>query len=379
MQRKVISLKDRLVKVFHIISSAAIAGGERHLLDLIKYSNKSIQHIVGVPYPGPFVQALEEMGCSYVVVQLKHRFSLNALRNLIQWIRLNNVNIIHTHGYRANFHGRLAGLLTGLKCITTVHVSLFDYLDTPLVIRYFYIFLEKVFSFKTKKYLCVSNAMLADMLKLGIRRHKIILIHNGIDLDRFYPRSNNNEFKKKLGINSETRLIGTVGRMVTEKGQIYLIEALKYLQPEVTNLKCLFIGEGPMLQKLKEKAKALGVADMCIFPGVFREIEYIYSLLEVFVLPSLREPFGLVLLEAMAMEIPVVATATGGPLDIIQSGINGFLVPARDAEALASNIQLLLLNRAMTAAIAQSGRITVQRNFNVQETIHQLDNIYFSL
>jgi len=92
-------------------------------------------------------------------------------------------------------------------------------------------------------------------------------------------------------------------------------------------------------------------------------IEYIYSLLEVFVLPSLREPFGLVLLEAMAMEIPVVATATGGPLDIIQSGINGFLVPARDAEALASNIQLLLLNREMTAAIAQSGRITVQRNF----------------
>jgi glycosyltransferase involved in cell wall biosynthesis len=79
------------------------------------------------------------------------------------------------------------------------------------------------------------------------------------------------------------------------------------------------------------------------------------------------------------MEIPVVATATGGPLDIIQSGINGFLVPARDAEALASNIQLLLLNREMTAAIAQSGRITVQRNFNVQETIHQLNNIYFSL
>ncbi|MCP4681813.1 MAG: glycosyltransferase [Desulfobacterales bacterium] len=373
------SSNKKKVAVLHILSSADIAGGERYLLDLIKYADETIKHLIILPYPGPLTQALEDHKYYYTIVNMKKKFSIRSILALVQYLKKNNVDIIHTHGYRANFYGGIASILGGTKIISTIHVSLYDYVDTPLLVRCVYILLERIFSHKTSTLICISNAMKGDMIKLGIDPRKIVVIPNGVDLERFYPRPAEERIKSQLGFNKQDMLIGTVGRMVTEKGQIYLLEALKYLKAEWKNLKCLFVGKGPMLPQLKKLARDSGLEDMCIFPGIRNDIELIYPMLELFVLPSIREPFGLVLLEAMASGVPVLATASGGPLDFINTGINGVLVPPKDSKALAQNISNLLRNKNRAEAIAVEGKKTVENEFSVKETVKKIQEVYFSL
>jgi len=239
--------------------------------------------------------------------------------------------------------------------------------------------LEKCFSLKTEKFICISNAMKNDMLKVGIPSNKAVLIENGVDLERFYPRSEIVKISKLLGIKAQGPVIGTISRMVSEKGQIYLIKALKYLASEWSDLRCIFIGEGPLYSGIKNAARNFGVEDICLFLDARNDVELIYPLLDLFVLPSLREPFGLVLLEAMACGVPVIATSAGGPPEFILSGVNGILVPPRNGKALAEEISHLLLNKEKASKIRNAGLKTVQNRFNVREKVNKIDQVYFSL
>lgn len=367
------------ITVLHILSSAGIAGGERYLQDLIKYAGRSIKHLIVLPYAGPFMQVLEEYKCHFIIINMKKKLSIRAIVALVQYIKNHKVDIIHTHGYRANFYGRIVCMIRGVKNVSTVHVSLYDYIDTPLLIRYTYIFLEKILSYWTSIFICISNSMKEDILNHGIDPRKIVVIQNGVDLERFYPRPAREKLKEELGINTNGHVIGTVGRMVTEKGQKYLIEALKYLKDEWKGLRCLFVGDGPMLPQLKKMVFDYGIEDMCIFTGIRKDIELIYPVLNQFVLPSIREPFGLVLLEAMASGIPVIATDSGGPAEFVKSKINGILVPPRDSKGLASQINWLLSDKEKAQKIGKEGLKTVKKGFNVRNTTMRVEQIYHTL
>lgn len=372
------SSQQQRITVLHILSSADIAGGEGYVRDLLKYADKKNKHLVVLPYRGPFVEVLEDCRYNFTIIDMEKRFSIRSILLLVQFIKENRVDIVHTHGYRANFYGRIACMLAGVKSVSTVHVSLYDYVKTSSFIRYIYIKLERILSYRTSVFICISNAMKQDMLTLGIDPQKIVVIKNGVDLERFYPRHVQDKLKRELGIKTNGPIVGTVGRMVTEKGQIYLIEALQYLKTDWKDLKCLFIGEGPMLPQLRKMASDSGIEDMCIFAGIRKDIEFSYSILDVFVLPSLREPFGLVLLEAMASGIPVIATAAGGPLEFIGPDVNGVLVPVADSKALALKISCLLSNKGKAQAIATEGRRTVENQYSVKKTVKKVEEVYLS-
>lgn len=367
------------IKVLHIISSAGIAGGERYLLDLIKYSNKSIEHFVVLPFPGPFEINLKKQNYNYCIINLRKKFAFNSLGEIKKLIREKNIDILHTHGYRANFYGRLACLFENIKHIVTTHVSLFDYLDTPFLLKYFYIFIEFIMSFKTSMFICISNAMAMDTRRIGIPQKKIVLIRNGVDLNLFYPRLINFKIRREIGINPNSFLIGTIGRMVPEKGQIFLVEALKYIKEEIKDIQCLFVGDGPNLPLIKKKASELNVKNLCIFAGLRRDVELIYPLFDVFVLPSYREPFGLVLLEALATGVPVIAINQGGPSEFITSGVNGILVSPNNPRFLASELINLFKNSKMANRLAEKGRKTVKNGFDIRNMVQKIDKIYFTL
>jgi glycosyltransferase involved in cell wall biosynthesis len=238
---------------------------------------------------------------------------------------------------------------------------------------------EKALSFKTDLFLCVSEAMEKDMHKMGIPKRKTVMIHNGVDLEMFYPRRDRPFYKKRLNIQPEVNLIGTVGRMVPEKGQVYLIHALKYLRNLGLNIRCLFVGEGPLQNQLKRTAVEMGVDHLCEFIGRRLDIELIYPALDIFILPSPREPFGLVLLEAMATGVPVIATNSGGPSTFIETDVNGVLVPPEDAKELAGKIVDLLMRKKDRKSMGETGRETVLAQFDIHKTVSQIEDVYCSL
>ena len=164
-----------------------------------------------------------------------------------------------------------------------------------------------------------------------------------------------------------------------EKGQMYLIEALQRLANRWPNLRCVFIGEGPLEARLKQRAKQLAVDRHCRFTGIRIDIEKIYPYFDLFVLPSVREPFGIVLLEAMASEVPVVATAAGGVLDFIEPGKNGELVPPRDENALAHQIDGLLSDPDRAKKLAQEGRRSVVNQYTIEKTVGRITDVYLAV
>ena len=366
-------------RVLHLIDSSEIAGGERYLLDLIRHSCPAFEHIVVLSYVGPFAQQLRTYQVRHVLVSMKSRFSLASIRKIRKIILREKIDIVQTHGYRCNLYGRLACLWTGIRNIATVHVSLYDYVDTPPWLRRAYLLVEKATSLLASRYICISNAMRDDLRELGIPDEKLTVIQNGVDLEVFCPRDPPANLYDELGVGNHRPVIGTAGRMVTEKGQIHLLEALPRLLDRWPELRCLLIGTGPLLNDLEKRAAALGLSETCIFPVVRTDMPDVYPLMDLFVLPSLREPFGLVLLEAMASGVPVLATAAGGPLDFIQSGINGILAPPADPSKMAEQIDLVLSNPDLRMAIGRRGYETVRCNYDVNETVKKIEETYHAL
>ena len=374
-------IHNKKIKVLHLIDSAGFGGGERYVMDIIRFSSSKFSHFVVLPNEGPFEELLKDQGFNYRIISLEYLQLFHSIFLLIELAKKHHINIIHTHGYRANFFGRVAGLLSNKIVVSTLHVSLYDYVDTPDVIRKLYITFEKLFSFKTKIFICISESIKEDAIRMGIPSHRIHLIPNGVDLNKFYPRDKKKcriEFSKRFGIKiTDTDLIiGTVGRMVTEKGQIYLLDAMRYLKDIFPKMICLLVGSGPLLPYLKKKAKELGLNKRCIFIKPFRDIELFYPLLDIFVLPSIREPFGLVLLEAMASGIPVIATSSGGPLDIIRNGQNGLLATSEDSKSLADKISELLSDSKKRTRIALEGLNSVKERYDIQKTVMNIEEIY---
>ncbi|NOY70453.1 MAG: glycosyltransferase family 4 protein, partial [Deltaproteobacteria bacterium] len=133
-------------------------------------------------------------------------------------------------------------------------IMLYDYIDTPAWKKWLYMAVEKATSPVTSRFICISPAMAKDTGRLGVSRQKISIIHNGVDLKRFCPGKRNRAFAHRLGISKSGPVIGTVGRMVTEKGQVYLIDALPELMRRFPDITCLFVGDGPLLSFLKKRA-----------------------------------------------------------------------------------------------------------------------------
>ena len=375
----VLKIKKKPIHVVHIIDSAGYGGGERYILDIIQNASSAFHHWVAIPSDGPLKAELDAVSVPNIVINFEKRFSIKSILTFIRFIRQIHPAIIHSHGYRSNIYGRIAAILLRKSHVCTVHVSLYDYIDTPQRLRWMYMMIERVTSIASRRLICISSAMTTDMLRLGIKPDKIIQIPNGVDITRFHPRDNNVEIKRELGIGNSWPVIGTVGRMVTEKGQIYLIEALAKIKKAYPGLICLLFGEGPLVLKLKDAANHIGVSEICRFPGVQKDIEQIYPVMDLFVLPSLREPFGLVLLEAMASGIPVVASSSGGPLDFIYSGENGILVPPKNPDALAEKIIDLLCDTLKLNDIANEGYRSARENFNVNKTVKRIEEVYLSL
>jgi glycosyltransferase involved in cell wall biosynthesis len=367
------------MKIIHLASSAGIGGGERYLLDLIRHADPQMNHTVILPQSGPFVQALQKEAVGHTVVDLGRRWSPSGWVRLVAALRRSRGHLLHTHGYRANFYGRLAAVLCGLPHVCTAHVSLYDYRQTPGWLRFLYITVEKGLSFLSRRIICVSGALLSDLAHMGIAGRRLVLVPNGTDPERFHPRPPSGALRRRLDLAEGHPVIGTVGRLVPEKGQIVLLRALLPLQSSFPGIRCVIVGDGPLRQSLIEAAAELGLEKACRFAGPLEAVEEFYPLLDVFVLPSLREPFGLALLEAMASQVPVAAASAGGPLEIIQPGLNGLLAPPGDHRRLADRIHQLLQDPEMAGRLAAAGYRTVRERFDVRAMVAGVESVYRSI
>ncbi len=205
------------------------------------------------------------------------------------------------------------------------------------------------------------------------------VIYNGVDTKLFDPRNSGDKVKKDLGLDGK-KVVLTVCRLVEQKGLDYLLDAIPLVDRELKgNSHFVLLGRGPRLQHLEARARSLGVEKKISFlTERFSErgLAELYAACDCFVLPSLWEPFGMVIVEAQSTGKPVVASDIGGIPEIIESGENGFLVPPRNSALLAEKIALVLRDERIGRRLGAAGRKSVLKRFTWDETARGYEKFY---
>jgi glycosyltransferase involved in cell wall biosynthesis len=230
---------------------------------------------------------------------------------------------------------------------------------------------------------CISEAvrqhLLADQPKFGGR---LVVVHDGLPLEDFFPVSDGSAIRQKLGVPASAPFVGMVGRLNHWKGQVVFVHAAKIVLDRFPGANFLVVGsvfggDPHYLDVLHSELERAGISKSFRICDFRRDVPEIMSSLDVYVHPSLLpEPFGLVVIEAMAACRPVVATAHGGPLEIIEDGISGYLVPPGDAVALAGKIAACLEDPALSRTMGKRGQVRALQLFHVSRYIDGIQAVY---
>jgi glycosyltransferase involved in cell wall biosynthesis len=365
------------VVLAELAGSAAYGGGERYLELLFDHLDPArYRPLLICPEPGPFVERMEKRGVDTHLVHLAPLFNPIALWRLTRLLVRERVTILQTHGARANFYGRIAGRLAGVPVIiSTVHNSLKDY-ESRLFTRWLYATALRLTLSLVHRIICVSDSNRRDLIdECPAAAARIQTVYNGVDLSAFPSQPDRKKVREELGIVPGPVLV-TIARLTEAKGHRYLLQALPCLLETWPQLCCVFVGEGELRDQLHRLTVELAVERACRFVGVREDIADILAAADVVVLPSLSEGFPFVLLEALAMGCPVVATRVNGVPELVEDHKTGLLVSARDPQALAAAIREVLSDPAAASGMGAAGRAVVRERFTVGQMVANTTAIF---
>lgn len=304
----------------------------------------------------------------------KHKIkTLIMLKNVINTER---PDILHCHRHAAIVFGVLASLTDQIKTISHVHG------------------LNRTRSFKRRftnwfilrrvdKIITVSDSVKHDVIETNwnMDPSKVVSVRNCIDptmIDDINVSKMN--ARLRLGISEDEVVYGTVGRLVSTKGQTYLIEAFSQIHKKMPNARLVIVGEGPLFRKLAKLAEELEVSSRVIFAGYREDVLELIRGFDVFVLPSLAEGLSIALLEAMASGLPVIASEVGGIPEVFGNSHCGRLVPPKDATALSvAMVEIGLLDNDHKKRLGKEGRRKIEEEFTADVMIRQIQEIYDSV
>ena len=305
---------------------------------------------------------------------------LKALFSLWRLLIKERPYIVHTHTSKAGILGRLVAKLAGVPIIIhRPHGHVFYGHFGPLVSKFF-LLTERLMARITDRMVALTQAERNDHTALSVfSPEKITTIHSGVDIDQYMNvRANIAEKKRELGLNSKGLVVGTVGWLLPIKGPMHLLKAMSNVWESHPETSLIFVGRGDLEMELKEEARRMGVSDKVIFLGWRDDIPAIMQVLDVFVLASLNEGMGRVLVEAMAAGKPVVASRVGGILDLVKEGQNGYLFQPGDEKGLSLAIKKLLEDKSLRDEMGKRGREMAQ-DFSVEKMIEKFEALYVSL
>ena len=322
------------------------------------------------------------------VPSLVRRISpINDVRGLValfRYIRKIKPHIVHTHTSKAGILGRLAAWMARVPIVIhTPHGHVF-YGHFGRSLSRVFLQMEKLLGRITHHQIALTPEEGNDYLNLGVANsNNLSVIHSGVDLN-CYKRSKTkgNPGKNELAIPPDSLVVGYVGWLIPIKGVSHLVNAMAEVMQRHPNSLLVLVGKGDEKGeeeiKLREQVENLGLADNVHFLGWRPDVDEIMGCFDIFVLPSLNEGMGRVLVEAMAAGLPIVANRVGGIPDLIKHGENGLLVPPANPGALEQAISDLLSDKARRKRMGETGK-RMCRPYSVEAMVEEIDNLYSRL
>ena len=362
------------INILYLITEFDVGGAEKMLYKVATRIDRKKYNPVAACLTGhgAIGKKLSESGVDVEYLNMQGKVDLRIFLRLISLLKRKNIKILHTYLFHANFVGRIAGRIAGTPIIiSSIRVSERE--------KHYHLWLSKLTSGFVDMETCVCKAVREFSLKQGrIASGKLIVIHNGIDLKKFNRKWDSEGTRTKLGIDSSTKVVGTVSRLTKQKGIEFLLGAASKVMRNVPDSIFIIVGEGELKSEFQQLAKGLGIKEKVIFTGFRRDVLEIVNIFDVFALSSLWEGMPVALLEAMAASKPVVATAVGGCKELILNGENGFLIKPSDVGELSKAIIAILRDPKLASKMAQNSRKRAEQ-FSVETMVKRTETLYETL
>lgn len=306
-----------------------------------------------------------------------------ALLQLYRIIRSGNYHIVHTHTGKAGILGRLAARMAGVPIIVHgLHGTMTS--PNPILDR-IYLFLDRFTGRFTDCFISVGEDLKQRYIERGIGDpSKYRVIHSGMDLDSFYeagdlPKEKIIEKRRELGVAEDEIIIGKVAALEPRKGHQYAIRAARKLMRDHGNVKFLFVGDGWYRPKLEEMVRRNGLEGSIVFTGYREDIADVMASFDIVILTSLWEGLPQVLVQAAAVGKPIVAFDVEGAKEVVKEGVNGFIVPSKDVDALVEKLDYLLRDPERAKSMGAQGRQIITDQWSISTMQHKTRCLYDEL
>ncbi len=293
------------------------------------------------------------------------------LTQFLTLCRRERVAVWHGHDYKSNALGLLVSRFWKMRLVTTVHGWVHYTRRTPL-----YYWIDRAVLPRYESVICVSEDLRERCLACGVPAERCALIENAIDTDEFSRSLSGGEAKQRVGVPAGRFVIGAVGRLSAEKGFDVLIRAADRLLDDGLDVELLIIGEGDQKGPLQKLVSSLGRGDRIRLLGYRSDARELYQAMDVFALSSYREGLPNVLLEAMALGTPVVATRIAGIPRLVRDGENGLLVEPGNADGLVRALRGLLQAPEQRARLSEAARRTIEAGYSFRARMEKVRAVY---
>ena len=376
----------RRLRVAHVITRLCKGGAQENTFHTVRLANRDRFDVDLISGPtegceGSIEDTVAAAGISVLRVpalvrEVSPLRDFAALRHLTRLFRARNYDIVHTHTSKAGFLGRIAARRARIPVVIhTPHGNVFDGYFNPVATRLF-VAMERYAARRCDRIIELTPGGIEEHLEHGIgQRDQFCTIFSGIDLEPFDEAfRRRDQIRRTLEIPPDALLVGAVGRLEPIKGFTYFVDAARRVAQSVPDAVFVLAGQGSLEASLRAQAAPLG--GRFRFLGPRDDVPDLMAALDVFVLPSLNEGMGRVLLEAGAAGTPRIATRVGGVPDVVRHGETGLLVPPRDAAAIADAALELARDPARRALLGQAGRTQVVPEFGLDRMVMRIESLY---
>ena len=370
--------KDSQINVLWLIKGLGAGGAERLLVDALPYIDRrrfNYEVAYMLPAKNDFSEALKSAGVNVHCLNMKGGYDVGVVIRLRRLLNERKISVIHSHLPFAGIMARIVAKFTEVDAVVyTEHSVLSVY--NPLIS------LANRLTYRLDDAtIAVSDQVHRSASSWPVFHPKRIqTIVNGISIDDIQPdRGSRDSLLESLGIPSNHFVVGNVAHVRPEKGQIYLIEAMAKVIAARRDVSCVFVGREKIpgsLVALENRAAELGIQDRVVFTGFRDDARQLLNAFDAFALTSLVEGLPIALLEAMALGLPSVATAVGGVPEVIENGVDGFLVPRKDVDAIADRILKLVDDSNLRRSFSLAAKKKVASRFTIGRVIEATEAIY---
>lgn len=372
-----------MVKILHVAKVIQIAGAEQHLLPGLKAAGVDVRMLVMEKASHPatlFVQQFMQAGIPVDVIAAPPSASLlnssvpSFIWQVQQYIRSQKVDIVHTHLIHADVYGSLAAHMAGVHHIISSRHNLDPFRKQPK----WQLFTRILWKFN-RKGIAISDAVREFVETVEhAPPGKVQTIYYGIKpwRDGQIDLSERLSARREWGISIDTPLVGSVSRLVKQKGLTYGLQAFAKVRQQVPDAHYIIAGDGELRPALEKEAKDVGLSECVHFLGWQNDIHRVLNGIDILLTPSLWEGLGMIFLEEMGHCIPIVTTRVGPMPEVVIDGVTGYLSESGSSDALAEPLARLLSDAALRERLGKAGRQRLETVFSVEQMVNKTVNLY---